>query len=191
MSAMASLTTGVSVVCSAVCSGTDQSRHHSSASLAFVRGIHRSPVDSPNKEPVTQKMLILAHPDPKGHLGYAFRFELPVAWLPFRFSKLRPRQNGRHLPDVILKCIFLNENGWISLNFLLKFISNVPTDNIPILVQIMARRLPGDKPLSERMMVILLTHICVARPQWVKSWYGFLNAPRPPWSVSQICQCRV
>ena len=42
-------------------------------------------------------------------------------------------------------------------------------NNIPALVQIMAWRRPGDKPLSETMMVSLLTHICVTRPQCVKS----------------------
>ena len=41
-------------------------------------------------------------------------------------------------------------------------------DNIPALFQIMAWCRPGDKPLSEAMMVSLLTHICVAWPQWVK-----------------------
>ena len=56
MSAMASLITGVSIVCSDVCSGADQRRHQSSASLAFVRGIHRWPVDSPHKGPVMRKM---------------------------------------------------------------------------------------------------------------------------------------
>ena len=40
--------------------------------------------------------------------------------------------------------------------------------NIPALVWIKAWRRPGDKPLSEPMMVRLPTHICVARPQWVK-----------------------
>ena len=56
MSAMASLITGVSIVCSTVCSGADQRKHQSSASLAFLRGNHRSPVDSPHKGPVTRKM---------------------------------------------------------------------------------------------------------------------------------------
>ena len=42
-----------------------------------------------------------------------------------------------------------------------------PIDNIPALVQIMAWRRPGDKPLFEPIMVGLLTHICVTRPQWV------------------------
>ena len=48
MSAMASQIAGVSIVCSIVCSGTDQ-REQSSASLAFVGGIHRWQMDSPHK----------------------------------------------------------------------------------------------------------------------------------------------
>ena len=56
MSAMASQITGVSIVCSAVYSGADQRKHQSSASLAFVRGIHRWPVDSPHNGPATRKM---------------------------------------------------------------------------------------------------------------------------------------
>ena len=39
-----------------VFSGADQRKHQSSASLAFVRGIHRWPVNSPHKRPVTRKM---------------------------------------------------------------------------------------------------------------------------------------
>ena len=57
MNAMASQITCVSIVCSTVCSGTDQRKHQSSASLAFVRGIHRWPVNSLHKEPVTRKMI--------------------------------------------------------------------------------------------------------------------------------------
>ena len=44
------------MVCSTVCSGAYQSKHESSASLALVRGIHRWPVNSPHKWPVTRKM---------------------------------------------------------------------------------------------------------------------------------------
>ena len=83
-------------------------------------------------------------------------------------NTLRPRQNGRHYADDIFKCIFLNENAWLSLKISLKFVPKVQINNIPALVQIMAWRRPGDKPLSEPMMVSLLTHICVTRPQWVK-----------------------
>ena len=54
---------------------------------------------------------------------------------------------------------------WISLKISLKFVSKVRIKNIPALVQIMAWRRPGDKPLSEPMVVSLTTHICVTRPQ--------------------------
>ena len=55
MGAMASQITSLTIVYS-VYSGTDQRKHQSSASLAFVRGIHRGPVISPHKWPVTRKM---------------------------------------------------------------------------------------------------------------------------------------
>ena len=67
---------------------------------------------------------------------------------------MRLRPNTCHFADDIFKCIFK-----ISLKFVPKFRNN----NISALVQIMARRLPGDKPLSEPMMVSLLTHICVSK----------------------------
>ena len=58
MNAMVSQVTSVSIVSSTVCSGTDQIEHQSSASLAFVRGIHRWPVDSPHKGSATRKMFL-------------------------------------------------------------------------------------------------------------------------------------
>ena len=87
----------------------------------------------------------------------------------FDLNTLRPRQNDRHFPDDIFKWVFLNENVWISINISLKFVPRGSINNIPTLVQVMAWRRPGDKPLSEPMMVELPTHICVTRPQWVKS----------------------
>ena len=56
MGAMASQITSLTIVYSTVYSGADQTKHQSSASLAFVRGIHRGPVNSPRKWPVTRKM---------------------------------------------------------------------------------------------------------------------------------------
>ena len=56
MWAMASQITSLAIVCSTVYSGADHRKHQSSASLAFVRGIHRWPVNSPHKGPVTRKM---------------------------------------------------------------------------------------------------------------------------------------
>ena len=83
-------------------------------------------------------------------------------------NTLRPRQNGRRFADDTFKRIFLNENVRISIKISLKFVPKGPINNNPSLVQIMAWRRPGDKPLSEAMVVSLPTHICVTRPQWVK-----------------------
>ena len=85
-------------------------------------------------------------------------------------NTLRPRQNGRHLANDTIIRIFLNENIRISIKISLKFVPKGPINNIPALVQIMAWRRSGDKPLSEPMVVSLLTHICVTRPQWVNRW---------------------
>ena len=56
MGAIASQITSLTIVYSTVYSGVDQSKHQSSASLAFVWGIHRGPVNAPHKWPVTRKM---------------------------------------------------------------------------------------------------------------------------------------
>ena len=57
MNTIASQISSLTIVYSTVYSGADQRKHQSSASLAFVRGIHRWPVNSPHKGPVTRKML--------------------------------------------------------------------------------------------------------------------------------------
>ena len=98
-------------------------------------------------------------------------------------NTLRPRQDGRHFPDNTFERIFLKENVIILIKISLKFVPKGPINNIPALFQIMPWRRSGDKPLSEPMMVRLLTHICITRPQWVKItpciemafnllWYG-------------------
>ena len=56
MDAIASQITSLTIVYSIVYSDADQRKHQSSASLAFVRGIHGGPVNSPHKWPVTRKM---------------------------------------------------------------------------------------------------------------------------------------
>ena len=82
-------------------------------------------------------------------------------------NTLRPRQNSLHFADDIFKSIFLKENVWISITISLNLVPKGRINNIPALVQILAWRRRGDKPLSEPMMVSLMTHICVIRPQWV------------------------
>ena len=61
----------------------------------------------------------------------------------------------------ILQTTFFNTFSWmrISIKMSLKFVPKGPVKDIPTLIQIMAWRGPGDKPLSEPMMVSLLTHI--------------------------------
>ena len=88
-------------------------------------------------------------------------------------NTLRPRQNGCHFTHVTLKRISFNENVRILLKVSLKLVPRGPINYIPSMVQIMAWRRPGDKPLSESMMVNLLTYICITRPQWINntSWW--------------------
>ena len=81
--------------------------------------------------------------------------------------------------DDIFKCIFLNEKFWIPTKISPKFVPKGLINNILALVQVMAWRRPGDKPLSEPMMVSSPTHICVTRSQSINpietivSWSPF------------------
>ena len=90
-------------------------------------------------------------------------------------NTLRPRQNGRHFASGTFKSIFMNENVWNWNKISLKLVPKGQIDNIPPLVQIMAWRRPGAKPLSEPMIARLLTHNCVTRPEWVNiPWCCFV-----------------
>ena len=95
------------------------------------------------------------------------------------FNTLRPRQNGNHFPTDIFKCIFLNENMWIVIEILLKFVPTGLINNIPVVVQIMAWRRTGDKSLSE--------------PWWLVYWHIYaslgLNELIVAW-ISNQTQCK-
>ena len=85
---------------------------------------------------------------------------------------------------------------WISLKIPLKFVRKGPINNIPVLVQIMAWRRPGDKPLSEPMLVFVPMHICVTRPQWVNAawklphFHKYISSHKIVWSVFyHQCYC--
>ena len=89
---MASPITSLLIVYTTVYSGADQRKHQSSASLAFVRGIHRRPVNSPHKGPVTRKMFpfddvimrnICKQHDDLGRLAYITNIPPPydVNWV--------------------------------------------------------------------------------------------------------------
>ena len=85
MSTMASQITSVSVVCSTIGSGSDQRKYQSSASLAFVRGIHRWPVNSPHKRPVRRKLfpfddVIMIYHDAPATSLYCFQVATSGWW---------------------------------------------------------------------------------------------------------------
>ena len=86
---------------------------------------------------------------------------------------MRPRQDGRRFADDIFTCIFFNGDCCILIKFSLKYVRKGSIDNNPELVQIMAWRWSGDKPLSEPMMISLPTHICVTRPQCDAPWIEY------------------
>ena len=75
MSTMASQITGVSMVCSSVCSGANQRKHESSAALVFVRGIYRWPMVSLHKGPVTRKNVSI-------WWRHHTIFDIDTAWVP-------------------------------------------------------------------------------------------------------------
>ena len=78
-----------------------------------------------------------------------------ILWICIIIS-LRPIQNGCHFTNYIIRCIFVNENGCISIDISLKFAPKGLINNISV---------------SEPMMVNSPTHICVNRPQWVQLFY--------------------
>ena len=78
---------------------------------------------------------------------------------------------GRDKMDAISQRTSSSAFSWMKMfefRISMNFVPKGPFNKIPPLVQIMAWRRPGNKPLSEPMMVCLTTHICVTRPQWVK-----------------------
>ena len=86
---------------------------------------------------------------------------LATSHISITVNTLKPRQNGRHFPDDIFLCIFLNENVWISPGVSLKFVAKIRINNIPALVRLMVwHRLSGES-LSEPMIVKSLTHVYV------------------------------
>ena len=124
MSGLASQITSLTIVYSTIYPGADQRKHQTSASLALVRGIHRGPVNSPHKWPVTRKL---------------FPFDdVIIKWS--RFHRWHFKVN-------FLEWMCMN----VDLTSL-KFIPMGPIDNIPALVQITALCRIYDNPLSEPML---------------------------------------
>ena len=141
-----------------------------SALLAFVCGIHRSPVNFPHK----------------GQWRVTLVFSLICAWTNDWVNNREAGDLRRHHAhyDVTVMAhvsstgklhdsfssvwpLSLYVHVCISIDISLRLVPQCQINNIPALVQIMAWCLPGDKRLSEPMMASLLTHISVTRLQWV------------------------
>ena len=80
---------------------------------------------------------------------------------------------------------FSNENIWILINISLKFVPSGRIKNIPALVPILAWRRLGNKPLSEPMIISLLIHISITRPQWLVGLDLFNDDTRPSGHISR------
>ena len=160
MTAMASQITSITIVYSTVYSGADQRKHQSSASLAFVWEIHRWPVNSSHKGPVTRKMFpfddVISRP-----LFLASRLSSPLT------LNCSARHRDIFALYVISLAFKVDRNviiywPWVSkvhfpqwklLNIdscFTEIYSNVPHKLAP--VQLMAWHRTGDKSLSELTM---------------------------------------
>ena len=174
-----------------------------SALLALCAGNSSVPGEFPTQRPVTRSFGVLFHLRPNKTLIKQWRgwwFKTPSCPLWHHCDELRwPRRLSPAFPDSVvwsfafwthwgrekwrpfLQTIFSDAfswiNIWISIKILLKFVSYGLIDNIPSLVQ-MAWHRPGDKPLSEPMMVNLLTHIHVTGPQWINVETSLPNGMR-------------
>ena len=94
---------------------------------------------------------------------------------------------GRDKMDAISQTTFSSIFSWMKMvEFRFKIHWSLFLRVQLTIFQIMAWRRPGDKPSSEPMMVSLLTHICVTRPQW----FNFLMGVRQPWGISLLCASR-
>ena len=109
MTAMASQITSLTIFYWTVYSVAYQRKHQSSASLAFVQGIHRGPVNSPHKWPVTRKMFPFD--------DVIMSLSLWCQW------NLYPRGlNDWHFAHTIFRQIFLKEKSTFWFQYSLKFV---------------------------------------------------------------------
>ena len=125
MGAATSHITSLTIVYSAVYSGTDQRKHQSSALLAFVRGIHRVPVNSLHKGPVMRKMLpfddVIISQDQHLFLGWNSDYELFVKWVPVsKYGKSSSKNVILHG----LQLVAMEACGQVNLKFIVIHQSN-------------------------------------------------------------------
>ena len=202
MSTVASQITGVSIAYWTVCSGADQRKHQSSVSLAFVRGIHRRPENSPHKGSATRKMfpfddvIMGCISLTKGpHCG-ALMFSLLLVWMTCWVN--RQIANGlRRCDDHVTSlscCTWEQSNFWIFENL-------IPSQWNP-----MDKAVSLDHSLTEKhysLMVAMIyiyiyiyiciyTYICsYIHDIMINSWIFLWNIFSKISSLSQSKECGV
>ena len=91
-------------------------------------------------------------------------YVLPNSWPQYRWFYAKTDATSLFIWLVWNMILRPRHNVWISIEIPLKFVLEDPINNNAALVQIMAWRRPGDKPLSKPMTISLLTHMCFTRP---------------------------
>ena len=142
MGTMASQITSLTIVYSTVYSGADQRKHQSSASLAFVRGIHRGPVNSPHKWPVTRKM---------------FPFDVVIMIRTFTIAIFKCGLDSYDLGPLLLYRLY-------SIKYVHDgaFTEPIKFNNSGLIVQIIAIKSGADVVLSFIITVIIFTLIDIS-----------------------------
>ena len=142
MTTMASQITSHAIVYFAVYSGVDQRKHQNSMSLLFVWGIHRSPVNSPHKGPVTRKM---------------FPFDdVIMASVVTMKSTGEPGQNDNEHKGQIV-CISLGVYCSFSLRcflyigYLMRILRSNALKQVPIFQAVYSIRHPADVKMSKKV----------------------------------------
>ena len=111
MGAMVSQITSLTRVYSTIYSGADQIKHQSSASLAFVRGIHRWPVNSPHKWPVTREM-------------FPFDDVIMLFWCP---NSSEDHQVPVNLPEPDIQISYRNLTKWQCTRIIASVMADIPS----------------------------------------------------------------
>ena len=95
-------------------------------------------------------------------------------WVSFKKGQLRQAKRGRHFADDTFKCILLNEKVYIFIRISMKFVPKGPIYYESALVQVMAWRQTGDKPLFEPVLKNDPCHHSVPKPHLVP-WYAAIS----------------
>ena len=165
MGAISPQMTSLTIFYSTVYSAADQRKHESSASLAFVWGIHRGPVNSPHKWPVTRKMfpfddVIMNATMISVLVGVGHKYNIGNVKFNATWHSNGMMCNVVYIYPVINVCnkktkTYNVPRATTTISYCLTHwgrVTHICVGNLTILVQIMACRLAGSKPLSEPMM---------------------------------------